>query len=88
MTKAAKPLENFRTGTHTAANGESLEFSDETVRQVAASYDPQLAQAPIVVGHPRSASLFKPDSPNNPAPGSTTCDMWVSWELQRQRLKD
>lgn len=49
-----KPFEIFRPGTHTASNGSTLSFSDEDVSAIAASYDPSIHEAPIVVGHPKT----------------------------------
>lgn len=48
-----KQFEIFRSGTHTTAKGTTLSFSEGDVAAIAASYDPQLHEAPIVVGHPK-----------------------------------
>lgn len=48
-----KPFEIFRTGTHTTAKGQTLTFAETDVADIAASYDPALHEAPIVVGHPK-----------------------------------
>ncbi len=48
----AKPLEIFRAGTHQPMNGAPLTFSDNDLRKIATDYDPKVAEAPIVVGHP------------------------------------
>lgn len=46
-------FEIFKTGKHTAANGVTLEFSEDMLRQAVEAYDPALHEAPIVVGHPK-----------------------------------
>jgi hypothetical protein len=51
-----KPIEIFRPGKHTANTGETLSFTEERVRRSAEVYDPNLHEAPIVVGHPRTDS--------------------------------
>lgn len=43
----------FRAGTHTSVDGRSLPFSEDVIRELAESYDPQLSEAPLVVGHPK-----------------------------------
>lgn len=48
-----KQLHIFKTGTHTAANGQTLEFNENLLQDAVDSYDPQLHEAPIVIGHPR-----------------------------------
>ena len=45
-------LHIFRAGRHTAMNGATMEFSDQDVADMAASYEPSRAAAPLVVGHP------------------------------------
>jgi hypothetical protein len=47
-----KPLHIFRAGTHTAADGRELIFSEADLAATAKAYDPALHEAPIVVGHP------------------------------------
>jgi transcriptional regulator with XRE-family HTH domain len=42
----------FRAGTHTTTSGHDLSFSEAEVAQVAEVYDPDVHEAPIVVGHP------------------------------------
>ena len=42
----------FRAGTHTTTSGHDLSFSEAEVAQVAEAYDPDVHEAPIVVGHP------------------------------------
>jgi polyhydroxyalkanoate synthesis regulator phasin len=46
------PIHIFRAGQHTSSGGSTLDFTEDTLKAVAQSYDPQLMQAPIVVGHP------------------------------------
>lgn len=46
-------FEVFRTGAHVDTSGRRLAFSEADVAAIAASYDPALHEAPIVVGHPR-----------------------------------
>lgn len=47
-------LHIFRAGRHTAMSGQSFEFSEAEVAAIAASYDPAVHEAPIVVGHPKT----------------------------------
>jgi hypothetical protein len=47
-----KPLQIFKPGRHTAMSGAELAFSESDLAASAAAYDPALAEAPIVVGHP------------------------------------
>ena len=42
----------FRAGTHTTTSGHDRSFSEAEVAQVAEVYDPDVHEAPIVVGHP------------------------------------
>lgn len=48
-----KPFELFKAGTHTAASGTTLSFSEADLRAAAEAYDPAVHEAPITVGHPR-----------------------------------
>lgn len=48
-----QPFEIFTPGKHTAANGMTLEFSEDVLKEAVAGYDPALHEAPIVVGHPK-----------------------------------
>lgn len=45
-------IEIFRPGRHRAASGAVLSFSQADLAATAAAYDPDLHEAPIVVGHP------------------------------------
>jgi hypothetical protein len=47
-----KPIQIFRTGTHTAMNGLTATFGEADLAGCAAAYDPARHEAPIVVGHP------------------------------------
>lgn len=53
MNKPAAPLHIFFAGTHTASDGTRHEFSAADVADLVASYDPELAEAQLVVGHPK-----------------------------------
>jgi hypothetical protein len=46
-----KLLHIFRAGTHTAADGRSLAFSEADLAATARAYDPAKHEAPLVVGH-------------------------------------
>ncbi|HDZ74970.1 MAG TPA: hypothetical protein ENH55_19825 [Aurantimonas coralicida] len=48
------PIEVFRVGKWTPMNGKEVAFSEDDLRQIAESYDPKLAPAPVVIGHPQS----------------------------------
>lgn len=48
-----KPFELFKAGTHTAAGGATLSFSESDLQAAVAAYDPAVHEAPIVVGHPK-----------------------------------
>ncbi len=47
-------IEVFKAGKHVAQNGKVYEFSDADVAGMAASYNPSLLSAPIVLGHPKT----------------------------------
>ena len=49
-------FEIFRTGTHTSNNGITKSYSLSDLNSIAESYDPQILEAPIVIGHPKSNS--------------------------------
>ena len=49
-----KPIQIFKSGTHTAMGGAALSFSETDLAATAAAYDPVKHEAPIVVGHPRN----------------------------------
>lgn len=46
-------IEIMRAGRHTDANGVVVEFTQADLQSIADAYDPQLAPAPVVVGHPK-----------------------------------
>lgn len=48
-----RKFEIFKPGTHTAASGATLSFSEADLAATVAAYDPAVHEAPIVVGHPR-----------------------------------
>ncbi len=49
---AAKPLQIFKPGRHTAMSGQALSFTESDLAATCAAYDPALHEAPLVVGHP------------------------------------
>lgn len=51
---AERTLQIFRPGTHRTAAGESLSFDEADLQATVAAYNPSIAQAPIVVGHPKT----------------------------------
>lgn len=53
MKTLAHPLiEIFKSGQHTAMSGVTISFSESDVAAIAASYNPALHEAPLVIGHP------------------------------------
>ena len=54
MGTAHKLIQIFKTGTHTAMQGQELNFTAYDLARTAAVYDPKLHQAPLVLGHPES----------------------------------
>jgi hypothetical protein len=48
----AGPVELFRAGTHTDANGRRVTITREDLAAIARRYDPALHEAPVVIGHP------------------------------------
>lgn len=44
----------FRAGQHTTSGGNTLTFSEGDLAAIAAAYDPDKHEAPIVVGHPKT----------------------------------
>ncbi|WP_076591987.1 hypothetical protein [Herminiimonas arsenitoxidans] len=55
-TPATKPIEIFKPGSYVAMNGKRYTYTAADVADMAASYDPKLADAPFVVGHPKLTS--------------------------------
>lgn len=49
-----KSIHIFKKGTHTSAQGITLDFNEDLLQQAATAYDPSLHEAPIVIGHPSS----------------------------------
>lgn len=49
-----KFIEIFKPGNHIAADGSSADFSDAAVQDIADSYNPDIHEAPVVVGHPKT----------------------------------
>ncbi len=49
---AAKPLQIFKPGKHTAMGGQTLSFTESDLAATCAAYDPAKHEAPLVVGHP------------------------------------
>lgn len=49
-----KRIHIFKTGTHTDSHGKTLTFSEADLAAAVKAYDPNLHQAPIVVGHPKT----------------------------------
>jgi hypothetical protein len=47
-----EPIHFFRAGTHQPVKGDPIHFSEADLRAIAAAYDPNVHEAPIVVGHP------------------------------------
>jgi len=48
-----KRIHLFKTGTHTAMNGQTISFADSNLADCASIYDPALHESPLVIGHPR-----------------------------------
>jgi len=48
-----KPLHIFKSGSHTAMNGVSFDFSESDLAATVAAYDPAMHEAPMVIGHPK-----------------------------------
>ena len=49
-----KFFEIFKSGTRTDNNGRTVTITEADVAQAAASYDPKLHEAPLVIGHPKT----------------------------------
>lgn len=49
-----KRIPLFKTGTHTAMNGQTISFADADLAASATAYDPDLHESPLVVGHPKT----------------------------------
>lgn len=51
--KALKPIEIFKPGSFVAMNGQTYKFTADHVKELAETYNPEFADAPFVVGHPK-----------------------------------
>ena len=49
-----KRIHFLKPGLHTDRNGTALEFSEAIRKDIAASYDPSIHEAPLVIGHPKT----------------------------------
>lgn len=47
-------FEIFKTGTHTSDNGQTKTYSEDDLNFIAQSYQPDIHEAPIVIGHPEN----------------------------------
>lgn len=50
-----KPIKIFKVGTHTAMQGTSGEYTKTMLAECVAAYNPELHEAPMVLGHPKHA---------------------------------
>ncbi|MDE2579746.1 MAG: hypothetical protein KGL46_13145 [Hyphomicrobiales bacterium] len=48
-----RTIEIFRAGTHKSTDGVERTFSEGDLQQIAAGYDKQVFEAPVVIGHPK-----------------------------------
>lgn len=51
-----KSLHVFKPGRHTAMQGNTVDFSEFQLAACAAAYDPELHEAPLVIGHPKTTA--------------------------------
>ena len=49
-------IEIFKSGTHTDSSGNTREWTDKDLEEIASLYDPANHEAPIVIGHPDTDS--------------------------------
>lgn len=49
----AKKIEIFKPGKHRTVRGEEIEFTADQLAATVSAYDPELYQAPLVIGHPK-----------------------------------
>lgn len=54
MNQSAAALAIFKSGQHVATDGKPYTFSDADLETIASGYNPELAEAPLVVGHPKT----------------------------------
>jgi hypothetical protein len=52
LSRATLPI--LPVGRHVATDGRALEFTEDTLREIAESYDPARSEAPLVIGHPKT----------------------------------
>lgn len=55
-TSAIKPIECFKPGSFVAMDGKRYNFTTADVQEIADTYNPSFADAPLVVGHPKLTS--------------------------------
>lgn len=48
-----EPIHIMAPGKHTAASGDEIDFNEAVLQASAAAYDPNIHEAPIVIGHPK-----------------------------------
>ncbi|EPS1798178.1 peptidase [Pseudomonas aeruginosa] len=53
MKKPTATLPILPAGQHVANDGRSMEFTEAILQEIAATYDPALSEAPLVIGHPK-----------------------------------
>ncbi|MEN8721862.1 MAG: hypothetical protein ABF335_03135 [Alphaproteobacteria bacterium] len=53
-------IQIFRAGTHRSMTGEAMPFSAADVAELAATYDPALHEAPLIIGHPVKGTTAMP----------------------------
>jgi hypothetical protein len=56
LNSGIKPIEIFKPGSFTAMNGQRYTFTAQQVQELADTYNPDFADAPLVVGHPKLTS--------------------------------
>jgi hypothetical protein len=49
-------IEIFKAGTHTDSNGQTREWTEKDLQEIASLYNPALHEAPVVIGHPETDS--------------------------------
>jgi len=49
-------IEVFRTGTHTDSAGNTKDWTEDDLEEIAKNYNPEKNEAPIVIGHPTESS--------------------------------
>ena len=51
-----KWIEIFKAGTHTAKNGVQRSWDVNDIDEIISNYKPEISEAPLVVGHPKTDS--------------------------------